>query len=195
MGLFSRKEPAPVPLPPATGTSGIGVREFYEKALAANSEWVRFSDPKAFGVLVFLGLGIADLVGRAHELVHAHRHHGLAGDLATIAFWAAAVLACVTVGFVAHAVFPRVKQKADERALEASLFFFSAIARYETAPAYRAAVEKQTPAQLQDDIATQVWEVGRIAHIKHRAAKHAFWAVLGFLSAWAVARVALSFAV
>lgn len=163
-------------------------REFYEKALAANSDWTRFADPKAFGALVFLGLGLADLVGRADALVHAHRLKADEGDVATFAFWTAAILAAVAVFAVAHAVFPRVKPKTQ------SLFFFGAVASYDTVDEYRTEVEKLDARALEDQISSQVWEVSRVAAAKHRAAKWAFYCVLAFLAAWAVARVALSLA-
>lgn len=156
---------------------------------------MRFADPKALGVLVFLGLGLTDLVRRSRLLVHAHRHHGLAGDLATWAFWGGAVLAAITVFFVARSVFPRLKQKADKNARSISVFYFGAIARHKSAAEYRAAVDRMSSSQLQDDIASQVWEIARIADVKHREARKAFYAVLFFLAAWATARVALSLAV
>lgn len=172
----------------------ITTNAFYERALTAAIDWAKFADPKSLGVLVFLGLGLADLVGRANLLVHAHRHGDISGDIATWAFWLAAVAAAATVWFVHRAVFPRLKPQADRDAQEHSLFFFGGIARYGTVAAYREKVEAATPADLQKEIATQVWEVARIADEKHKEARRAFTAVLFFLVLWVIARVALSIA-
>jgi Family of unknown function (DUF5706) len=162
--------------------------EFVEKALSAAGEWARFADPKLFGVLAFLGLGVASLVSHGHPLWDAHKQHTVWGWLATGAFVTAAALAVLTVVFATLGLFPRVDLQHGT-----SLFYFGGIAGYKTPDAYEAAVRAKTASQLESELANQAWEVAQIARRKHTWARRGYYAVIGFLVAWVLARVALTF--
>lgn len=164
--------------------------KFFEKALTAAGEWARFADPKLIGVLALLGLGLANIVSRAGQLWDAHEQGWVWGWLAAAAFLAAGVFATLTVIFASLGLFPRTKRKHES---EPSTFFFAGIASFETPEAYEKAVHAKSEEQLESDIAHQAWEVATVAARKHFWAKHSYRAVIAFLGAWVVARVALSF--
>ena len=180
-----RRERPPVP-PPATTSH----REFFERALTAAGEWTRFADPKLFGVLVFLGLGVTDVVGRAGPLWQAHDDGSCWGWVTTASFAVACVLAAGVVVAASLGLFPRTKRKAPHRS---SLFFFAGIANHDSPDAYEGAVRKLSERDMESDIAHQAWEVSRVAQAKHYWAKVSYKAVIAFLAAWALARIALSF--
>jgi hypothetical protein len=188
----------------------ISHREFVERALVAAGEWSRFADPKLLGVLVLLGLGAKDLIdhgGRSlhpHEAAHARCHliinaagHSCAGLVATAGYVAAAALAGLTVLFLTHGLFSRLRMRGllfGERAASPihSLFYFGEIARHGSQEAYRVALKSKTEQQLFDDMAGQIYEVSKVAAEKHRSAQRAYMAVMAFLIVWAAARLALS---
>jgi hypothetical protein len=164
--------------------------DFAEKALASGAEWARFADPKLFGVLVFLGLGVADLVEYAHRLWDAHNGPSAWGWLATVSFVIAAALAVLTVTCTTLGLFPRMKSAGTGR----SLFYFGGIATFASPRDYEAAVRDRTPEELERELIDQAWEIARIARYKLDWARRGYLAVVAFLAAWAVARIALSFA-
>jgi hypothetical protein len=185
MGFWSANAPPPAPAPEDELTTSKWLDKAYDKS----SEWARFADPKALGVLVILGLGVADLLKRARPLVNAtDKHDGLASLLATYSFWVACALACVVVVCVSLALFPRTKNPRPSL-----LYFDSIAATYETGAAYAAAVRSKSHSELEDDLADQVWSVSVIASRKHWWVKWAYRSVLAFLAAWAASRVGLSF--
>jgi predicted permease len=159
-----------------------------EKVVDRFAEWVRFGDAKAGGVLVILGLGLADLLDHAARLTAAHDLHSKWGDLATVLFWTALILAGIAVVTVSRALFPRVKATTD------SEFFFGTVANYGSGGAYRDAVARLTPEQIEGQLAEQAWELARIADRKYRHTREAYFIALLFLLAWAIARSTLSIA-
>lgn len=177
------------PLPPHS-EAGTPHGKFFEKALTAAGEWARFADPKLFGVLVFLGLGVSDLVKRAGPLWHAHGDESCWGWVATISFTAACALAAVVVATASFGLFPRTERKAPQRP---SLFFFAGIAEHDTPEAYERAVRGLNETEMESHVAHQAWEVSKVAQVKHQWAKVSYKAVLAFLTAWAIARTGLSF--
>src|SRR5206468_1599251 len=78
-------------------------------------------DAKAGAVMVFLGLGLTDLLSDANTLIHAHRVSTY-GAVASVAFWVAIGAALLVVGLVAVAVFPFTGSSGD------SLIFFKDVA-------------------------------------------------------------------
>jgi hypothetical protein len=178
---------------------GVSHRDFIERTLAAAGEWSRYADPKLLGVLILLGIGSKDLVGHADRFVHPR---GAAGVVAAVLFALAGTAACWTVLFLTHGLFPRLNMRGllhgekvaeDGRGpLPKSLFYFGEIARHGSQQAYRVAVTAKTEQQLLDDMVGQVYEIATIASEKHRAARRAYVAVIGFLALWVASRIALS---
>ena len=162
-----------------------------QKALTAAGEWTRFADPKALGVFVFLGLGVADLAKRASELLYAYKAQSFVGWLGTGGFFLACIFAIATVVLASVALFPRLEPK-RRRNEKPSLFYFDGIAKFESPTAYEQAVKSKTEQELESEIANQAWEVARIASTKHRRTQLAYIYVIAFLVGWVVARVGLS---
>ena len=163
-----------------------------QRALTAAGEWTRFADPKALGVFVFLSLGVADLVKRATELLYAYKAQNFAGCLGIGSFFLACIFAVATVVLASVALFPRLEPK-RQRNERPSLFYFDGIAKFESPTAYEQAVKSKTEQELESEIASQAWEVARVASAKHRRTQLAYICVLAFLVCWVVARVGLSF--
>lgn len=160
-------------------------------------------------MLVLLGLGTKDLVDHSGALAAPHEPptsscalidvsgHTCGGLVATSAGLAAALLAVATVLCVSRALFPRLKMRGllpgdHEKGPINSRFYFGEVARFNSQEAYRASVKAQKPSELLDDLAGQVYEVSKVAADKHAATQRAYVAVLLFLVAWVVARVALA---
>jgi hypothetical protein len=162
--------------------------DFLQRALAAAGEWTRFTDPKVIAVLVFLGLGVTDLIDHASALVDAHDSGDFGGWLATLAFYTACALAVLTVVFASFALFPRPNP--EERT--PSLYYFGGIATFATAQAYERAVRAKSARELEGEVARQAWEVSRIAGRKVQLARYAYIAVIAFLAAWVGGRMALA---
>jgi hypothetical protein len=165
------------------GQGGIAPGEFFRLTLAAAGDWTRFADPKVFGVFVFLGLGMSDLVDHAGALVAAD-----APWTATAAFFVACALAVLTVACASVALFPRVKR---EGGAERSLFFFGDIAAL-SPDAFEREVRARSGADLERELARQAWELARIASLKTQWARRSYGAAVAFLCFWAIARIALS---
>jgi hypothetical protein len=164
-------------------------REFLAKALADGGQWTRFADPKALAAHAFLGLAFSNLLSVARPLVDAHKEHSAAGWIASGAFWLAIGCASATVANVARSLFPRTQQTAP---MGTPLYFFANVATFDTPAEYEAAVRSRTARELESELAAQVWEVGRIATIKHKHARAALQWVLVFLGCWAASRLALA---
>jgi hypothetical protein len=164
-------------------------RDFFEKALADGGQWIRFADPKALAALALLGLALSNLLSVARPLIDAHKANGVAGWIATAAFWLAISCAVAAVLDVVHVLFPRIQRVASTRT---PLYFFASVAAFQTPAHYEAEVRARSARELESEIAAQAWEVGRIATVKHKHAKAALRWVMVFLGCWAVARVALA---
>jgi len=74
-----------------------------------------------------------------------------------------------------------------------SLFYFNSIAEFENPAAYEKEVRSKTEWELEGEIASQAWEVAKVAADKHWWARFAYVCVILFLVCWAVARLGLSF--
>jgi Family of unknown function (DUF5706) len=159
-----------------------------ERTLDRVADWTRFGDAKAGGVLVLLALGLADLLSNASRLSVAHRLSDRWGDAATGLFWLALVLAVLVVIQVSRALFPKVEPS------KKSVFFFGSVAKYEGGDPYAAELKSMSDSETLDHLASQVWELSRIATRKFKRARIAYWLVLAFLGAWAVARLSLALA-
>lgn len=169
-------------------------QEFFEKTLTGAGEWSRFADPKVLGALVFLGLGMANLVKLADPLWKAHREHNVGGWLATGGFVAACAFAALVVLGASFALFPQLQPGGRTgKGSPKSLLFFAHVAEFDDPAKYERAVLKKTPDELRSDIASQAWAVSRVASRKHRWAQRAYVCAVLFLVAWATARIALSF--
>lgn len=183
-------------------------RTFLEKALTSAAEWARFADPKALAVLVLLGLGLNDLIGRSQALLLPPDKSGASCDslsvagqscdqvIATASSCLAMAAAVVVVFLVTAAVFPRLRlhrpAKAETAAL--SLFYFEDVAKQDSADAYVTAVRSKTPEELESELGVQVFALSTVASRKHRYAMRAYIAVLVFLSLWVTARIFLALA-
>jgi hypothetical protein len=163
--------------------------DFFEKALADAGQWTRFADSKAIAALVILGLALANLLSVADSLVHAHRAGTVWGWLATIAFWVALGFAASAVASVAGSLFPRVKPHAPS---SQPVYFFAHVAAFASPEDYEHSVRGRSARELESAVASQAWEVARVAASKHRLAKAALACALAFLGCWAVARLGLS---
>lgn len=162
--------------------------EALERTVERFAGWVQFGDAKAAGVLVLLGIALADLLTHADPLVHAHRLRSSWGDVATVMFIAALALAVLVVIEVSRALFPRVK------ATTHSAFFFGSVSTYPTGSAYTASFLDLTAQDIADQLGEQAWELARIASRKFERTRRAYWLVLAFLTAWAMARSAMGLA-
>jgi hypothetical protein len=163
--------------------------EALERSVDRFGGWVQFGDAKAGGVLVLLGLGLADLVDHAARLLHAHKLRSEWGVVASALFWIALALAVIVVVEASRALFPRVKAKTH------SVFFFGSVAEYESGAAYAAVATGLSPAQVAEQMAEQAWELSRIASQKFSRVRSAYGFVLAFLVAWALSRLVLTLAV
>jgi Pycsar effector protein len=159
-----------------------------ERIVDRFAEWVRFGDAKAGGVLVLLGLGLVDLIDHATRLTAAHDLRSRWGDVATGLFWLALSFSALSVITVSRALFPRVKASAD------SDLFFGSVAQYPTGSKYAESIASLSTQQIERQLAEQAWELARIADRKYRRTREAFYLVLAFLVAWALARTALALA-
>jgi len=161
--------------------------EFLYRSIERNADWVKYEDAKAGAVIVILAIGCADLIGHARFLADAHSS-GTTGVLATIVFWVAVLFAAATVVFVGRTVLPTVKTKRP------SLYFFGTVTeKYADYPGhYRRDVSALgSGKQLIDQLAPQAWRLAQIASAKVQNVRYATLAVLGFIAAWAVARILL----
>jgi hypothetical protein len=189
--------------------SGVETRDFLERALIANSDWTRYADPKAIAVLVLLGLGVKDLVDNTGRILEPHEPatnacglidvsgHSCSGLIATSSGVGAAVVAGLVVFLVSKALFPRLRMRGLLPGDEAkgpirSSLFFGEVAKYNSQDTYRAKVRTQSPHELLDDLAGQVYEISTIARDKHLATQRAYVAVIAFLVLWALSRVSLA---
>jgi hypothetical protein len=169
--------------------TGVNREDFLFRSVERFADWLKFADAKAAAVIVIFGLGWADLLSRAGRLARAHSEFGgVYGWGATGSFWAACLLAVVTVVLLAQTLFPRLKSS------EHSLFYFGTVATEYTADDYAKAVDALSEAELAKQLSSQAWQVARIAHLKLARLKTAFYATLMFLGAWALARAFLSLA-
>jgi hypothetical protein len=155
--------------------------EFFKLALASAADWTRYTDPKVFGVFVFLGIGVSDLLEHADALLDPPGS-GFFAVVATASFVIAGALVVATVACASKALFPRAK------AAGSGVLFFGHIATYDTPEQY---IEAVKGADLDAEIAAQAWELSRIATAKVRWAQHAYRAVIAFLAFWAIGRIAL----
>lgn len=182
-------------------------RKFLEKALTSAGEWTRFADPKALGVLVILGLGVKDLVGRSRAFLLPPDTRGAdcgflsvsgqsCGEVVALASYClAAVMAALVVLFVTVAVFPRLQLTRSRPSNDDwSLFYFEDIAKQDSAHAYESAVRHKSASELESELARQVHAISVVASRKHRFTKRAYLSVVAFLGLWVVARVASALA-
>ncbi len=166
--------------------TGITHKEFFEKALTTAGEWTRFADPKALGVAVFLSFGATDLLRYARQLFYGFSANSWLEWLTTVCFVGACLSALVTVIFVSSALFPRLQPKGPR-----SLFYFGGIAQFDDPDEYEQEVRKKTPQELESHMASQAWNVAKIADKKHRLTQRAYFSLLVFIAFWVVARLAL----
>jgi hypothetical protein len=164
---------------------------FVQSALRANAEWGRIADPKLFGVMLFLGLGLSNLLGGARALWDAHQRPTALGWFATAFFVVALIAAGIAVGWTAVGLYPRIERDSDDGP---SLYFFGGIAQHKTVERYREEMRSRTPRDLERDLEHQTWEMARVALRKHQCVRRAYQAAGLFLVAWASARAALFFA-
>jgi hypothetical protein len=157
--------------------------EFLQRALVSAAEWTRFADPKVLAVLVFLGLGMNDLVDHAGDLVDG-------GWFTTASFCLACALAVVTVVCASVALFPRLDPRERRAGASESLYYFAGIAGHRSAGDYETAVRAKTPEQLESELARQAFELSTIALYKLQWARRGYVAAMLFLGFWALARIA-----
>jgi hypothetical protein len=58
---------------------------------------------------------------------------------------------------------------------------------------YEQEVKSKSQQELESEIATQAWQVARIAATKHQWSQYAYVCVILFLVCWAASRISLSF--
>ena len=162
--------------------------DFLYRSIERVSDWIKYQDSKAGAVLVILAIGAADLIAQADRLVDAHETSKL-GVAASTMFWVAVTAAVVTVAFVALTLFPRVEPKSGP-----SLFYFGSVAGYRTAEDFHKEVQEMSDDSLARHLATQAWELARLAAAKVAFVRIATGAALCFLGAWATARFLLAVA-
>lgn len=172
--------------PPDGGWPTDAHVKFATAALDRFSDWIRFADAKAGAVIVVLGLALSDLLKRAGAFADAGHAESAWGEVATVAFWVAGALAVATTVLVILTLFPKATPG------EESLAYFGDVAKAGTAAAYRQTLHALTEHQLADHIAAQAWDLSRIAKAKFVRLRYAYALALGFLVAWAVARLAMA---
>jgi hypothetical protein len=174
-------------MPDENDDASLSHKEFFEKALAAAGEWARFADPKALGVAVFLGFGSTDLIRHTGQLFYGFSENSCLEWLTTLCFLGACGFAVLIVFFVSKALFPRLTPKGPR-----SLFYFGGIAQFGDPTEYEQEVRNKTPEELESYIASQAWNVAKLAATKHRWTWWAYFWLLLFIACWVVARVAAS---
>jgi len=178
----------------AGNANAPGQVDFLYRSIERYSDWIKYEDAKAGAVLVVLAIGSTDLITHAKFLERAH-HLGSVGWAATILFWVAVVLAAFTVLFVGLTVLPYLGPKRES----SSLYFFGHVASKYKDAATEAQFETDvgalgTDAALMKQLAPETRELAVIAARKVKLVQWAMLAVLGFIAAWAVARILLHFA-
>ena len=138
---------------------GISHKEFFEKALTAAGEWTKFADPKALGVAVFLSFGATDLLRYAGQLYYGFSDNSESEWLTTVCLLGALLLAVLTLFFVTRALFPRLEPEGPR-----SLYYFGCIAQFEDPEEYERVVKEKTPQELESHIASQAWNVAKVAN-------------------------------
>ncbi len=193
-----------VPIVAANECDGQGPRQpplaradresLYEKSVERFSQWVQFEDAKASAVLVLVGLGLVDLLGHAGRLIDAHLLRSDFGLGATAFFATAIASAAVAVFFVIYALMPRYTLTPLRRKpAEESVFFFGSVALW-SRQGYQDRVASMSPDDLEREMASEAWQLARIADRKVKLAGWAYAFVILFLISWALARVTLSLA-
>jgi hypothetical protein len=171
---------------PHENDTSTSYKEFYEDALTAAGEWVRYADPKALGVAVFLSFGTTDLLKNAGQLYYGFsKNNSVLEWITTVGFLVTCLFGVLTVLCVSLTLFPRPKPKGPR-----SLFYFGGIAQCNGPEEYEQEVREKKPQELETQIAHQAWNVAKIADTKHRWAKRAYYSLLLFLIFWVVTRVA-----
>lgn len=165
----------------------MGKMEQANRTVDRFAEWIRYGDAKAAGVLVVPALGLADLLNHGRQLSHAHSYESNWGLVASACFWLALILVVLVVGEVSRALFPKTRPTSE------SVLYFGTVAKL-TNNEYRTTFNALTDAEMLTQLTNQAWELAGIAGTKFRRTKIAFWLALGFLAAWAVARLAFTLA-
>jgi Family of unknown function (DUF5706) len=179
----------------AGNVNAPGQVDFLYRSIERYSDWIKYEDAKAGAVLVVLAIGSTDLLTHAKFLERAHHLSGI-GLAATILFWVAVALAAVTVFCVGATVLPYVgKSKRQAK----SLYFFEYVASNYKDGATEARFETHvgalsTDAALMKQLAPEARVLAVITAKKVKLVQWAMLAVLGFIAAWAVARILLHYA-
>lgn len=171
VGTESKQQPKP----------GTIESEFFGDTLSRVSEWVRFADAKAGGVLALIALLLADALDHAGSLWRAYEIDHWLADLSTLSFWLALAAATLTVILVSMALFPRVVPTTSSEA------FFGDISRHKSYKDFLAAVSRS---RAQDEMAKQVWEISRIATTKFSMLRKAYTSAVVFLVLYVISRLA-----
>jgi hypothetical protein len=163
---------------------------FFDSAVERFGGWVQYGDTKAGAVLVVLGLGLADLVDAAPDLIHAHRLASSWGDVATGTFVSALAAAALAAVFLGAGVFPHAPAHDPSND---SLLYFRDVA-FRTAGEYEREVVNMTLAELNHHRAVEAHGLAIIAGKKANRTRWAFLFAGLFLFFWPLARVALGLA-
>ena len=156
--------------------------------------WVQYGDTKAGAVLVVFGLGLADLLGVAHDLINAHRLQSDWGWVATGAFWGTLAAAALAVAFLGAAVFPNAPRHSPDPTKDSLLYYRDVVSRG-TAQEFEREVLGLTLAQLNSHRAVEAFGLARIAAKKASCTRCAYVFAGLFLVLWPTARVALALAI
>lgn len=189
-----RKKPSePKPLPdlrpePPTVQDIQPHLDFLYRAAQTIDSQVQFADAKVSGVVLILGIGLADLLRQTRSFLDARDLSPAYGWLSTIACLIAVLAALATVIQVGRTLFPR------RRPALGSLFFFGAVAAYDSPEKYAEKVWFSRERELFDAMATQAWNLATIAANKYRHLRLAYTSALVFAIFWALARLGLSLA-
>jgi hypothetical protein len=175
-------------MPHENEDASMSHKEFLEKALTGAGEWVRYADPKALGVAVFLTFGATDLLRNSERLYHGFTKNSVPEWIMTLSLLGAFMFGITTVVCISLAVFPRLKPKGPR-----SLFYFGGIAQVTGPEEYEQEVRKMGPQELESQIAHQAWNVAKLAETKHRWSKRAYFSLLVSFAFWVAGRIALYF--
>jgi hypothetical protein len=173
------------------GAAGKALSDYYEDSLERFTGWIKHQDSKAAFALVVLGIGRAtSSIARrrsprrtsweADGAMRRRRRFGVPSSSAS----SPSPSPWLTVR-------PRTKRGEETRS---SVYFFRSVAEHRSAKEYEAAVKALSEADMEEQLAGQVWELAKHADTKVRYARSAYVTVALFLVLWGAARVFLALA-
>lgn len=182
-------EPLPAIRPePAIADDVSPQLNFLFRVVESFERSIQFADAKSGGVVLILGIGIADLFRHVRDFLDAREISAGWGWLATVSCLFAVCAGLLTVAQIGRALFPR------KRPGLRSLFFWGVVSTFPSPKEYGDAVWFARERDLVSSMSTQAWNLAGIAVEKYGHLRTAYGAALAFACFWAVARLGLSLA-